>query len=252
MSSCLSRGVQLHQPASVLSTSRNSSGAISSIQVELANSIEIAIPCNRLIIAAGAWTPNVYSKLFSNSDVRIPVYPLAGHSILIRSPLWPAAKHPPLVECSSVQVSPYQTAATSCYSIYTTDPQDYSPEFYARLPGHVYLCGLNSSSYPLPKLPTERIIDSKSTSILKATAKRLMGEDIEILRESVCWRPMATRGVPILGRMPNVEGLWLASGTGTWGISLSLGIGKVMAEMLEGKPTSADVRRLEIETQQKG
>lgn len=39
-------------------------------------------------------------------------------------------------------------------------------------------------------------------------------------------------------------GVWLATGHGPWGISLSLGSGKVMAEMIQGRPISVGVSGL--------
>ena len=39
-------------------------------------------------------------------------------------------------------------------------------------------------------------------------------------------------------------GVFIAAGHGPWGISHSLGTGKVMAEMLEGEELSADVGAL--------
>lgn len=38
--------------------------------------------------------------------------------------------------------------------------------------------------------------------------------------------------------------MFVAAGHGPWGISHSLGTGKVMAEMIEGKPTSANIKAL--------
>lgn len=71
-----------------------------------------------------------------------------------------------------------------------------------------------------------------------------MGEHLEVVREGVCWRPLSARGTPYLGKIPGQLRLWIAAGHGAWGISLSLGTGKVMAEMMQGKDTSADVSTL--------
>ena len=105
--------------------------------------------------------------------------------------------------------------------------------------GEIYLAGLNSSSYPLPSVAHERSIDPLATAKLKETAKRLLGDEVEVLRESVCWRPVTKRGVPIVaelaGKMEGKEGkgVFLAAGHGAWGISLSLGTGHCVARMVE-------------------
>lgn len=78
------------------------------------------------------------------------------------------------------------------------------------------------------------------------TAKRLMGNDLQVVREAVCWRPVSARGTPYLGKVPGQQGVWIAAGHGKWGISLGLGTGKVMTEMLQEKNTSADVSKLAL------
>jgi glycine/D-amino acid oxidase-like deaminating enzyme len=39
-------------------------------------------------------------------------------------------------------------------------------------------------------------------------------------------------------------GVWIASGHGPWGISLSLGTGLVVSELVEGRKPSADISNL--------
>ena len=136
--------------------------------------------------------------------------------------------------------------------MFTTDASgSYSPELFSRMPnGEIYLAGLNSSSYPLPSVAHERSIDPLAITILKKTAKRLLGDDVEVVRESVCWRPVAWRGVPIVAELEEKmegqegKGVFLAAGHGAWGISLSLGTGFCVAGMVEGRDCSEYVGRL--------
>jgi glycine/D-amino acid oxidase-like deaminating enzyme len=80
-------------------------------------------------------------------------------------------------------------------------------------------------------------------------------DDLEVTGEALCFRPVARCGRPIVARiedqilgegtkMPNGGGVYIAAGHGPWGISLSLGTGKVMAEMLQGVQTSVSVDHL--------
>jgi len=86
---------------------------------------------------------------------------------------------------------------------------------------------------------------------LKKTAQRLLGEeDVEVVRKGLCFRPVTRRGTPILARIEDERlggfqtrgggegGVFVAAGHGPWGISNSLGTGKVMSEMIEGQKTS--------------
>jgi len=96
---------------------------------------------------------------------------------------------------------------------------------------------------------------------MKQTAKRLLEaygdvDDLEVLRMALCFRPVTQRGVPFLNRVPDESlgslstrcaaggGVFLAAGHGPWGISMSLGTGKVMAELIQGKPASVDISGL--------
>ncbi|MCJ1243210.1 hypothetical protein MMC30_000407 [Trapelia coarctata] len=249
LSTCLDRGVHLHQPAQPVSLNIDSSGTLSSITIaSSATSEPTTLPCTRLIITAGAWTPHVFRTFFPSLRTPIPITPLAGHSLLIQSPRWSAGDelHP---------------ERGGCHAVFTTDPSGYSPEIFSRVSGEIYIAGLNSATIPLPAVATERKIDAKSIEVLKGTARRLLGkgegdgeDDLVVLREGLCFRPVGKEG-PIVGpvgdeilgiRTEEGGGVWIAAGHGPWGISLSLGTGKVVAEMVEGRETSADVSELEL------
>jgi glycine/D-amino acid oxidase-like deaminating enzyme len=148
-----------------------------------------------------------------------------------------------------------------CHAVFTTGEEGFSPEIFSRTGGEIYVAGLNDASLALPSLPTESKINEESVETLKKTARGLLGgksdvDDLEVVRAALCFRPVTKRGTPILGRIPDdilgrittrggsEGGVWLAAGHGPWGISLSLGSGKVMAEMIQGRPTSVGVERL--------
>lgn len=210
-----------------------------------------SLPCTRLVLAAGAWTPQVYRTLFPTSKTKIPITSLAGHSLVLRSSHWP----PPALDTTDpVQNAPSSTSGKNengnCHAVFTTDASSgYSPELFSRMPdGHIYLAGLNSSSYPLPAIANERVLDQDSINKLKRTAKRLLGDDVETVRESVCWRPVAKRGVPIITELagPQDSGVIVAAGHGAWGISNSLGTGWCVAGMVEGRNMNEYVGQLRL------
>ena len=81
--------------------------------------------------------------------------------------------------------------------------------------------------------------------------------DLEVVRSGLCFRPVTNSGLPILCRVPDDRlgvstrsgaegGVFVAAGHGPWGISLSLGTGKVMRELMLGKDTSADIDALNV------
>ncbi|KAL9604374.1 MAG: hypothetical protein Q9219_000562 [cf. Caloplaca sp. 3 TL-2023] len=255
LSECQKRGVKLHHPAKATRIARDSKGALSGVHIEPTDTLEgYDIPCTRLVLAAGAWTREVFETLFPTSKIKLPISSLAGHSLLLRSQHWPPPSSTLAQDIANVtDHSP--APLPPCHALFTSEDisssstSSYSPELFSRLPsGHIYIAGLNAK-YPLPALPTESRVDPAAVGILKNTAERLLGRgQFEVEREAVCWRPTTDRGVPIMGPVrkgkEEEEGVWVAAGHGPWGISLSLGTGLVMSEMVEGRETSADVRRL--------
>lgn len=239
-------GVHLHQPAKAVHLSRDVNGGVTSLLIRGDDGEEHTIPCTRLLITAGAWTSRVFDTLFPSSSIRVPVSQLAGHSIVVKSPRW-TAEH----------------EAKGCHAIFTTMRDGFSPEIFSRIGEEIYVAGLNDASIPLPEGPMDAKIDQESIGELKAIAQKLLGKDgidvsdLEVLREGLCFRPVTNAGVPIVCRISDTElsagtaadplpsnGVFIAAGHGPWGISHSLGTGKVMSEMIEGRKLSADIGSL--------
>ena len=237
--------MQLHHPAKAISIHTDTRDELSSIRIlNTETQAETDIPCTKILIAAGAWSNQVFEALFPMSNKRLPISSLAGHSLVVRSPRW-------LKEHDE----------QGCHAVFTTDEEGYSPEIFSRIGGEIYVAGLNDASLALPRLPTHSRIDDRSIEILKKTAQRLLGgkedvDDLQVLKTGLCFRPVTQQGTPLLGRISDESlgsiktrgggdgGVWLAAGHGPWGISLSLGSGKVMAEMIQGRPTSVSVKEL--------
>lgn len=145
-----------------------------------------------------------------------------------------------------------------CHSVYCT-MNTFSAEIYSRTDGVIYLGGVNSGTTPLPDVATGAAPVTESIEKLKEAAKQVIAseEDLEIVRTGLCFRPVTARGTPIIARMKDEDlgsgittrpgqegGVYLAVGHGPWGISLSLGTGKVVAEMMQGREVSADISAL--------
>ena len=245
LKTCLNRGVQLHHPAKAISVHTDIRDELSSIRIlNTETQAETDFPCTKILIAAGAWSGRVFEELFPESKMKIPISSLAGHSLVVRSPRW-SKEH----------------EEQGCHALFTTGEEGYSPEIFSRVGGEIYVAGLNDANLALPSLATESKIDEESIKILKKTAQRLLGgeeegDDLEVLKTGLCFRPVTNSGMPILGRIPaerlggigtrggSEGGVWLAAGHGPWGISLSLGSGTVMAEMIQGRPMSVGVKGL--------
>ncbi len=51
----------------------------------------------------------------------------------------------------------------------------------------------------------------------------------------VCARPLSVDGRPLVGRVPGIDGLWIAAGHGPWGISTGPASGRLMADLIDGR-----------------
>ncbi|KAF2766377.1 putative oxidoreductase [Teratosphaeria nubilosa] len=244
------KGVHLHQPARAVRLCGDSeTGNLGNILIRHDNSEEYTIPCTRLVVAAGAWSAQVYFQLFPSSSLKLGISQLAGHSVVVRSPRWKQEMED----------------KDGCHAIFTSMHSGFSPEVFSRIGEEIYIAGLNDPALPLPETPGDAHIDQQSIVQLTAIAHKLLGpdaadempSDIEVVREGLCFRPVTRRGVPILAQVPDESlgdglrtkerpygGVFVAAGHGPWGISLSLGSGKVMQEMAEGVNMSADVSGL--------
>jgi glycine/D-amino acid oxidase-like deaminating enzyme len=198
----------------------------------------VDIACNDLIVSSGPWTTSVLSTLFPDRPPSsLPqVASLPGHSVILRSKHWP---QPGL-------------DLYDCHALFITDPSSgFSPELFSRVGGEIYIAGLNDAESPLPVTSASLTTpDSNDVRRLIGLAGRLFkdGDEVEIIREGLCFRPITSNGIPIIGRLGAIseEGfnVWVASGHGPWGISLSLGTGLVLSQLVMGLPTSANVQKL--------
>lgn len=54
------------------------------------------------------------------------------------------------------------------------------------------------------------------------------------------WRPMTVDDLPLLGRAPRLDGLWLATGHGMMGMGMSAVTGEMLAALVTGRETALD------------
>jgi hypothetical protein len=98
---------------------------------------------------------------------------LAGHSLLVRNPFYDAAE-------SDKEVS---------HAVFATDSLGFSPEWFSRVGGELYLAGLNTTMTPLPETATEVKASTEAIEKLKQCAAEMIGavdgKPIEVLRESL-------------------------------------------------------------------
>ncbi|KAK1782753.1 FAD dependent oxidoreductase [Copromyces sp. CBS 386.78] len=247
------RGVKVSQGAEAVEVLRDGpEGVVSGLRLrDVKTGEEREVKCSRIIITAGCWSGQVWEKLFgatSPTVKRLPVTSLAGHSLVVKSPRWAGA-----------------VDGEGCHAVYTSHDV-FCPEIFSRVGGQIYFAGLNSAAVPLPNVAEGSKVQSESMELVKQAARELLGsgddgeDDLEVVREGLCFRPLTPWGLPIVARVPDEHlgcgiqtkpgaegGVFLATGHGPWGISMSLGTGIVMSELVQGRPLSADISALGFE-----
>lgn len=236
---CQAAGVQVHHPATALSIGTDVRGELANVCIGYTDSSAATeIPATRVLLCAGVWTPQVFASLFRGATVEVPVGSLGGHSLVVRTP---------------------GGTGDVCHSVYCSLDDALSPEMYSRTNGDIYLAGVNSWTTPLPALATGATPAEESLEELRGIARRLIASEgeLEVVRAGLCFRPVTDRGTPFITRLTDGQlgggirtregeegGVFVAAGHGPWGITLCLGTGMVMAEMMCGKQTSVDMSGL--------
>ncbi len=172
-----------------------------------------------VVIALGPWSA------LAAQWVPIPViYGLKGHSVILRNP-GPISPHALFVECE------------------TEDGRVDTPEVFPRPDGTTYVCGLSSEA-PLPVDPAEVTSDAGAQARLKAMIRTFAPAlaEAEIVVAQACYRPVTRDGLPLMGRVPAVEGLYVATGHSVWGILNAPATGEAMAELIvDGAARTVDI-----------
>ncbi|KAF7910143.1 hypothetical protein BELL_0192g00120 [Botrytis elliptica] len=204
------------------------------------------------IIAAGPWSPKLLP--------RIPVYGVRSHSILMKpskslSPyvLFPifdppiSKESPEYKENHSMQWNDKETIIDNI-EIYPRPGPPFDPEEI------VYGCG--PSDYPqLPESTNKVLVDPNMIASIRNAASTISPEieNGEFVLGQACFRPQIQKHAegeavgPIVGGVPGVTGLWIATGHDEWGVQNSQGTGKILAGMvMRDELEGVDVKALDL------
>lgn len=200
------------------------------------NGIAKRISATDVIIAAGPWS----SQLFP----RIPVYGVRSNSIIrkpsrslspyVLFPIFdpPISKESPQYEEKDAKEWNGREAIIDCIEIYPRPSFQHKPE-------EVYICGPDDYP-PLPETTDQIQVDANMISGIRNAVSVLSPavKDGEFILGQACFRPQLRKHAegeavgPIVGVIPGVRGLWVATGHDEWGVQNSQGTGKILAGMV--------------------
>jgi glycine/D-amino acid oxidase-like deaminating enzyme len=119
-----------------------------------------------------------------------------------------------------------------------------TPEVFPRADGTTYVA-YSSNQDPLPMDPADVRPDPRAIEQLQAMCQRLSPALAEpsIIARQACYRPVTRDGLPLIGKVPGIEGAYVATGHSVWGVLNAPATGEALAELIvDGVAHSTDLR----------
>jgi D-amino-acid dehydrogenase len=167
------------------------------------------LAADAVVMALGSFSPILLKPL----GIRLPVYPVKGYSLTI-----------PITDASR---APESTVMDETYKIAITRLGD-----RIRVGGMAEISGYNNHLEPARRRTLEHSVSDL-----------FPGGD---LSQATFWsglRPMTPDGTPVIGGTP-IGGLYLNTGHGTLGWTMSTGSGRLIADLVSGRAPDVDAQDL--------
>ena len=212
MRAAQSRGAEL-RPGRVTGLARHNGGARGVlVEGEIVEADAVVIAMGPWSIEAAGWLP-------------LPgVFGLKGHSLVFET----GTRVPP--EALFLE---YQEASGAVVS----------PELFPRADGTTYVCAISSES-PLPESAADVAPDPGAVERLQAICARLSPALAlsKIVARQACYRPVTRDGLPLIGSVPGLDKVFVATGHSVWGILNAPATGEAICELiLDGAARTVDV-----------
>lgn len=171
---------------------RARSGAVVGVETDRGS-----ISADHYVIATGAWTARVASTF----GAALPLEPGKGYSLTMSSPAKPP-RHPMLFPEHRVGVTPFRDGF--------------------RLGSMLELCGFDAS---IPRRRIAQLVASASHYLVEP-------EGAEVRETWSGWRPITWDSLPIIGRIPDLTNVVLATGHHMLGMTMAPATGRLVAEII--------------------
>ena len=171
------------------------------------------IPADHVVVAAGPWTPEVIDP----TDGWQPI--VASWGVVVAVTLGDPPAY--VLEEAEIKIEPASEAVDAAAS----DDVAFSLVTAA---GSSSLGSTFLDGEPDPRALVPSIL-ARGTSFVPGIASARIGA------HRVCARPLSMDGRPLVGRVPGVDGLWVAAGHGPWGISTGPASGRLIADLVDGR-----------------
>lgn len=170
------------------------------------------VKADAYVCALGSYSPLLLAPL----GVRLPVYPVKGYSITV-----------PIVDAAG---APESTVMDETYKVAITRLGD-----RIRVGGTAELAGYDLTLRPGRRETLEFVVGDLFPG----------GGDASRATFWTGLRPMTPDGTPVIGPTP-LRNLFLATGHGTLGWTMSVGTGRLVADLLAGRPLAVPLEALSL------
>ncbi|WGR69706.1 MULTISPECIES: FAD-dependent oxidoreductase [unclassified Bradyrhizobium] len=108
-----------------------------------------------------------------------------------------------------------------------------SIEVFPRADGSTHITAFSDVA-PLPLDPADVTPDQDAIDRLQATSERLSPafRADRIIARQACFRPVTQDGLPLIGKVPGSQGLYVATGHNVWGILNAPATGEALAQLI--------------------
>ncbi len=116
-------------------------------------------------------------------------------------------------------------------------------EVFPRANGNTLITAFSDQA-PLPLDPAAVTPEPGEIDRLQAICERLspMFRAEKIIARQACFRPVTQDGLPLIGKVPHIEGAYVATGHNVWGILNAPATGEALAELIaDGVARSTDL-----------
>lgn len=165
-----------------------------------------SIKADYFLLAAGAWSGTLAKKM----DYALPLTAGKGYSITIQNPT-AIVNRPLYLGDLKTGITPFNGAL--------------------RMGGTMELSGINTT------------LDRKRIQGIRSAVSKYLKEDIKGDKEDE-WagmRPMTPDGLPVLGKVPKLSNMYIATGHGMVGVAMAPATGKILSELIVSGKTEFEI-----------
>jgi glycine/D-amino acid oxidase-like deaminating enzyme len=199
----------------VVELARHKSGAASGVVLQDGETVE----GDAVVIAMGPWS------ILATRWLPLPaVFGFKGHSLVFQTG--------EAIPAEALFLE-YQEASGEVLT----------PELFPRADGTTWVCAVSSTA-SLPVDPASVAPDEGAHARLEAMCRNVSPAlaAAPIMARQACFRPVTEDGLPLMGRVPAVEGVYVATGHSVWGMLNAPATGEAMAELiLDGAARQVDL-----------